>query len=137
MQHRGKRRRAFLRSYDISRDRNMHKTVLAFILASVVTSAQDAPPLRTPTIFGAGNTSCATWTGTRDPDLRSANVQWVLGFISALNLERSMHHEDKLLVDPADNNVIISYMDRRCTAKPAETILDAAFGISLDLPAGR
>lgn len=78
-------------------------------------------------IRGAGSFSCGSWI--KETDYRPLNMQWVLGFITALNYAESQRKPkdgETDLVDGTDANAIEVWMTNYCQANPLEDIWVAA-----------
>ena len=90
--------------------------ILVLILAAGLAARQTD----TFTTYGAGAATCATWTEhlTNRP-LHEADLQWVLGFVSAAGVFAGV----QLKVGP---NEIDPFITTHCQANPAHTITSAA-----------
>jgi hypothetical protein len=72
------------------------------------------------TTYGAGAASCAAWTEhLKDRPVHEADLQWVLGFVSAAGVFAGV----QLKVGPND---IAPFITAHCQANPTHTITSAA-----------
>lgn len=80
-------------------------------------------------IRGAGIASCGTWVS--EPEMRqSLLLQWVLGYITAMNYGRwndiPVQDEEIDLLNGADANAIELWLTNYCTQNPLQPIWVAA-----------
>jgi hypothetical protein len=82
----------------------------------------------TITVRGVGTESCGTWV--KNPDLRRGNMEWVLGFVSAMNyahwkdVPRQSAEID--LLNAIDANAIEVWMTNFCAQNQSQPIGIAA-----------
>ena len=91
--------------------------IFALILLAVGVAARQAD---TFTTYGAGAATCAAWTEhLKNRPLHEADLQWVLGFVSAAGVFAGV----ELKVGP---NEIDPFITTHCQANPTHTITSAA-----------
>jgi hypothetical protein len=75
--------------------------------------------------FGAGESSCGTWTATRKADNTTAQVMesWVLGFVTASELWSPQDLKD------TDSAGLAGQIDLYCAAHPLDKVLDASMDL--------
>ena len=77
-------------------------------------------PADTFTVYGAGATTCSTWTQhLTDKALHPGDLQWVLGFASAAGVFAGAQLK-------IDANGIDPFITKYCQDHPAETLTTAA-----------
>lgn len=99
-----------------------------FVIGLVVLSASGSARAGS-TIVGAGSQTCSAWTSrTKNPVVRGSFENWLVGFISGLNVsgERDM-------IGGGDFDAIIEWMNKRCLKTPAERIGIAALDLGMEL----
>jgi hypothetical protein len=81
---------------------------------------------RHPSLLGSGYRSCENWTTEREgkTDRSYQFVQWILGFITAVNVYVLQHDDD--VTNGADNKELLEWIDNYCRAHPLVRIEDAA-----------
>ena len=90
--------------------------IFALFLAVGVSARQTD----TFTTYGAGAATCAAWTEhLKNKPLHDADLQWVLGFVSAAGVFAGV----QLKVGPND---IDPFITTHCQANPTHTITSAA-----------
>ncbi len=90
-------------------------------LAPLLAAAEEP---RVPLIRGVGADSCGQWQEMKQSDaLRSGEVQWLLGYVSAYS--RFQLHGDIANV-ATDNKVLVDYVDKYCATNPLNSVEDAA-----------
>ena len=102
-------------------------TLGALPIAITAAKAQPVPVLT----FGAGNSSCGTWTQTRSGPVTLKTVEyvsWVLGFMSGRSTAR-MYTAPKSF----DSGAVLGWMDNYCRQNPLQSILAAAIMLDLEV----
>lgn len=90
------------------------------ILALILTVGLAARQADTFTTYGAGAARCAAWTEhLKNRPLHDADLQWVLGFVSAAGVFAGV----ELKVGPDE---IDPFITTHCQANPTHTITSAA-----------
>jgi hypothetical protein len=105
------------------------KTIIAATIALMtLPTIADAGTI---TIRGAGIYTCGTWI--KETGNRLTKMQWVLGFITAMNFNRynelPEQAEDVDLLKNADAPGIELWVTNYCTRQPLKTLAEAAIAL--------
>jgi len=96
-----------------------------------------ADPLRSVSIAGAGRDSCSKWlsdraaTSTEARAATQARIEWISGFLSAVNLFADRSGNLKGGIDALD--AALKWIDSYCSAHPVDPLWTAAGTLVLDL----
>jgi hypothetical protein len=106
--------------------------MMTILLAGLlVTVLSGAPPINsqrgTYTVYGAGTSSCGTWTSDRGTIMRDVLLMWALGFVSGSGF--SGNRELRL----TDSKGIETWIDRRCARDPLLPLSDAVQELVIEL----
>jgi hypothetical protein len=134
MTERGCRHAVAMRNIAIS-------TGLIVLLGTSTVFAQQSGENRV--MFGAGDTSCGTWTKLRPAGALKPNesvpaefgvlFMWVVGYMSGANTDPS--YPDALL--GKDLVGLIGWIDNYCRANPLKNISSAASSLIIELRSGK
>ena len=106
----------------------MRRAALALCFAAGVASA----PAAARTVLGAGALSCARWADDRRSEAYVPSAQWVLGYLSRGDRERS---HDRLSQVKAIQ--VVGWLDRYCAGHHAAVLERAAVALEGDLASGK
>jgi len=115
--------------------RNLPAKIIVVLLVSISTAAAD--PVHSVAIGGAGSDACSTWMADRSPAppltqaISQSRVQWILGFLSGVNLFGQRSGELKGGVD--DPKGALLWIDNYCGAHPTDPLFAAAAALVFDL----
>jgi hypothetical protein len=78
-------------------------------------------------IYGAGNVSCGKWIADESPDsqMHPDELEWVMGFVSAVGWE-GIIHADKPLLRQTDSDGIAQAIHQYCVQHPTDNLERAA-----------
>jgi len=98
----------------------------------VAASASDSAAYTVP--IGRGIETCQVWSADKTArDARSADEEWLYGFVSGADSIAAKSYEKKL-VWPSDYPLdFVSFVDRYCAAHPRETVDEAARALTRKL----
>ena len=99
----------------------------AVVLTSVIlTLSSSVAWSRHPYLLGSGNRPCGDWTTERrgKTDRSYEFAQWVLGYVTAVNIYVLQHDDD--VTKGTDNEDLLAWVDNYCGAHPLDKIEDAA-----------
>ncbi len=85
-------------------------------------------------IWGSGATSCGNFLAEFDGHNYSAvslDVSWVLGYLTAMNAERTVNK--RLPLKYADPNTITAYLVKHCRDNPLHVVFDGTLALTIDL----
>jgi hypothetical protein len=86
-------------------------------------------------VIGEGLDSCGTWVAERNDAYFGLKAQWVLGFLSGMNMRANVDGV-ATTSDPIkqlDYQAALVWMDNYCKAHPIEKIGNAAAALMLEL----
>ncbi len=115
----------------------LNLALTACLLTAACTTAQQHPPPPPGWGRGAGTaTQCEAWMSKRSDELRGApalsrtgaDVAWMQGFLTGMNVERNRAGKQELVSLP-DPEVLLILMDSECTNKPTATLYDVGFAL--------
>ncbi len=86
-------------------------------------------------IMGAGTIGCGEFVKERqESDVKSdLNSQWILGFISAINVRRNEENEDSVLGMDTDIVSIELWLENYCREHPLEKLYKASKALIVEL----
>jgi hypothetical protein len=105
--------------------------VFALLIAITLTDHAFAQKKVHRDYFGVGGDSCGTWTAARTTNHASAQGNWLLGYLAALNLWGVIGRQDALA--ETDANGLYAWMDDYCHLHPVETIATGAGVLAREL----
>jgi hypothetical protein len=108
------------------------RSTMAAAVVIVLSSAAKAGP----GIAGEGLSSCGSWTEAREqraPYQTDIKLQWVFGYLSAINGTGVLSKE--FLLDNADAPGIFRAMDKYCREHPLVTVEETAIDVAKQLAA--
>lgn len=103
----------------------LHLIVLVVILAAMlVVGAVTQTLAQGKVVRGPGAISCGTWTKDSkfNQNRYAAEIAWIMGYLSARNLQS----EYSDFLKGTDNNAISEWIDKYCRANPQSEVTDAA-----------
>lgn len=102
---------------------------IAAVGAGIITTALSSA--YATTIIGIGSGDCGSWIANENnPIADSSQVNWVLGFLSALNATRSYGVD--ILADQSNSGINVA-VHNYCVAHPTGWVEDAAIHIANEL----
>ena len=108
-------------------------TMRTFLLAALAVALLTGSPATAYHWVGAGGMSCETWATDR-ADSRSGRwlqeIQWVLGFLSAIGYVGDGNDP----LNGLDLNGVAGWLDNYCRANPLKGLTDAAEALALEHP---
>ena len=86
-------------------------------------------------IMGAGTIDCRDFVQERqESDVMSdLNSQWIMGFISAINVRRNDENEDSVLGMDTDTESIEHWLENYCRKHPLEKLYKASKALIVEL----
>lgn len=100
----------------------LRAAMLVFILIPTMANAQSYK------VMGGGIASCGDWVSSKDP-LRIQLAHWVLGFVTAMNVNRAASMpgiENADVVNGANGDAIEGWITDYCTQNPLKNVAQAA-----------
>jgi hypothetical protein len=114
-------------------DMIMRKIIFVIVaLAAIAPASADTDGLKTA--IGVGNGSCGKWTqdrAKRGPNFY-LNVQWLAGYLSALNRWNVIAGEHDVL-EHIDADAIVKWMDKYCSQHPLTNVVVAVGQLAREL----
>jgi hypothetical protein len=103
----------------------MKKVCLVFGLFALLITGSPASSEDSVMVIGQGASSCGAWTKSRDDYVtHHYQLQWVLGFISAMNWQNTEKQARF-----ADTDAVAAFIDNYCAANPLKGMVGAAASV--------
>ena len=83
-------------------------------------------------ILGAGAESCGAWVSSSG-DRRDIGLNWVLGFLTAMNVYDSLLRHDGDATKGTDAGGIETWVTNYCTSHPIENVSGATIQLYIEL----
>lgn len=109
-----------------------YAVVLGLAISFQAPAADDRYP-----IAGAGASSCGKWLearAMRSMEVDSTFGSWVQGFLSGMNMQRSLMTKDSWVLLP-DMQSILAYVDKHCRDNPLHFVDEASLALYVELQA--